>query len=96
MSAINHYLVHVYYEAVARGYKFDKSRIGPVRNRDKLSVTSGQLVFEVEHLRRKILNREPDAIGRLPVSGNIIAHPIFNVRTGQIERWEKGQAGRTI
>jgi len=94
VSAINHYLRHVYLEAVARGYAFDKARIGPVRNRSKLSVTTGQLAFELEHLRRKIQNREPAAIERLPRSGTIKAHPIFRLKSGQIEHWEKGAGGR--
>lgn len=90
VSAINHYLLHVHIEAEARGYTFDNSRIGPIRNRIKISVTSGQLKFELEHLRKKIQNREPTAVERLPMSANINAHPIFSVVNGQIEEWEKG------
>ena len=43
LSAINNYLRAIASEATARGYRFDRSRIGPVRDRGPLTVTTGQL-----------------------------------------------------
>jgi len=90
ISAINHYLLHVYDEAVARGFAFNRSKIGPIRNRSKIAVTTGQLRFELIHLRRKIRKRAPTDLGRLPTQATLAAHPIFLVTEGQVEVWEKG------
>lgn len=52
-------------------------------------VTSGQLLFEARHLRQKILNRAPQEIFRIRLA-DVIPHPLFSVRKGPIEAWEKG------
>ena len=92
VSAINHYLLHVHNEATSRGYNFDKTKIGPIRSRSKIPVTSGQLQFELAHLRRKVRARAPTEVDRLPGKASLTAHPIFTVRNGGIEEWEKGAA----
>lgn len=88
LSAINNYLRDIANEAEARGYNFDRSKIGPVRSHTGLSVTIGQLQFEVEHLRKKILARAPQEIFRLQ-KRRIAAHPLFSVSEGGIASWEK-------
>lgn len=87
VSAINHYLRAIVKEADARGYNFDRSKIGPVRNTAGLSVTVGQLQFELEHLRRKIVARAPAEIHRVQ-QDRISAHPLFRVHKGNIAPWE--------
>jgi hypothetical protein len=59
LSAINGYLAIIADEADTRGYRFDRSRIGPVRVRVTIPVTVGQLGFETGHLRRKLEARAP-------------------------------------
>ena len=90
ISAINSYLREVAEEADRRGYRFDKSKIGPVRRRVRIPVTRVQLAFELTHLRAKIQVRAPADLERLPEGGVIRAHPLFEVRSGKIEPWEKG------
>jgi hypothetical protein len=90
VSAINSYLRSIAVEAKSRGYRFNVSKLGPVRNREQLTVTSGQLKFEMEHLRNKVQARAPAELSRLPDSGSIQPHPLFMVRNGQPESWEKG------
>src|SRR4029079_3775452 len=40
-SAINAYLACVLQEATARGYSFDRSKVGPVRKQAEIPVTAG-------------------------------------------------------
>ena len=90
-SAINHYLREIAAEAERREYRFDKSLLGPIRNKTGLTVTDGQLRFELNHLRDKIRMRSPSECYRLPSPGALAAHPIFTVTSGDVEAWEKGR-----
>jgi Pyrimidine dimer DNA glycosylase len=92
VSAINHYLAAIATEADERGYRFDRARIGPVRNPTLLSVNNGQLAFELAHLRAKLAARAPADLARLPSETAIRPHPLFVVQAGPIEPWEKGAA----
>lgn len=89
VSAINNYLRAIAAEAADRGYHFEHSRIGPVRDDGLLTVTTGQLEFEVAHLRTKLLNRAPGELRRLPTNEKVMPHPLFVVREGLVESWEK-------
>jgi len=86
VSAINAYLRGVYDEAVARGYAFDRSKLGPVRGSVRLRATQGQLDYEWKHLRGKLREREP---GRARRRGALEAHPLFRVVAGPVESWER-------
>ena len=89
ISAINHYLALIADEADERGYRFDRSRIGPVRNRSAIPVTNDQLCFELSHLRSKVALRAPDDLQRLPTGANLTPHPLFLARPGPVEPWGK-------
>jgi len=54
LATISGYLAIIADEPETRGYRFDRSRIGPVRVRVTIPVTMGQLGFETGHLRRKL------------------------------------------
>ena len=86
LSAINAYLAALYDEAVARGYAFDKRKLGPVRNRRRIRVTDGQLAYEWKHLRGKLAERCPERVRR---RGKPAAHPLFRVVSGSVENWER-------
>jgi hypothetical protein len=90
VSAINNYLGAIAREAGRRGYRFDRSRIGPVRDRSTIEVTRDQLEFELSHLRTKILKRAPASLERLPKPVDVEPHPLFVVREGPMEVWERG------
>jgi hypothetical protein len=90
ISAINHYLRAIASEAISRGYRFDRSRIGPVRDRSRLTVTIGQLEFELSQLRAKLRKRAQTELERLPTDDVIRPHPIFVVCIGPVESWERG------
>ena len=90
VSAINSYLRAIAAEADRRGYSFDTSKIGPIRRQGQILVTRGQLAFELEHLSAKVRERAPGDLARLPTGSVIRAHPVFEIRRGKIEPWEKG------
>ncbi len=87
-GAIASYLRHVHAEALRRGYRFDKSKIGPSFTRSGLTVTRGQLEYELQHLRAKLKLRDP---ARLQSLGDLVIpqpHPLFDVVDGAIAEWE--------
>jgi hypothetical protein len=92
VSAINHYLSAILEEARGRGYAFDARKIGPVRDRARMLVTTGQLEFELAHLRTKIATRAPSELVRLPDRSTLLAHPLFDVSEGPVADWERRRA----
>lgn len=91
LHAIAQYLEAVHAEATTRGYHFDASKIV---HRDSstqcqlIPVTTGQLAYEAEHLRAKLIERAPDQLPRL--TGEVITpHPMFTVIDGPIADWER-------
>jgi len=89
VSAINNYLGAILEEARGRGYTFDARKIGPVRDRARIVVTTGQLDFELAHLRSKIATRAPSDLLRLPEGAALLAHPLFAVSEGPVADWER-------
>jgi Pyrimidine dimer DNA glycosylase len=87
--AIGTYLTHVCDEAESRGYTFDATRIVHFGRRNRLVVTTSQLAFEMQHLRAKLRVRSPASFKLLPASGSPSPHPMFIVRSGPIEPWER-------
>jgi hypothetical protein len=87
--AINAYLAAIHSEATARGYAFDKRKIGPVRAVDSISATTGQISYEWQHLmaklavRNRLLRRQWRTV-RMP-----LCHPLFTPVPGLVERWER-------
>jgi hypothetical protein len=87
--AINAYLAAIHSEATARGYAFDRSKIGPLHPVQPISTTAGQLSYEWRHLmgklfvRNKLLQRRWHSV-RVPQ-----CHPLFTPVPGPIEPWER-------
>jgi hypothetical protein len=87
--AINAYLAAIHSEATARGYAFDKSKIGPVRSVESISATTGQISYEWRHLmaklavRNRLLRRQWRPV-RMP-----LCHPLFTPVPGLVEPWER-------
>ncbi len=88
LDAINGYLAGVYEEAKSRGFNFSKEKIDwdfkPVR----LTVTSGQLKYEVRHLLNKLRERDPEKFFELQHKKSFKTHLLFEVVKGDIEDWE--------
>ena len=89
LSAMSLYLKAIHAEAEARGFSFDKSKIRPTRKQVMLSVTSGQMEYEWSHLLAKLVVRNP-ALHRTWRETKVPApHPLFKVRAGGVESWER-------
>lgn len=94
--AINLYLDKLYDEACERKYKFNKDKVGEVdRSLRKIWVTEGQLKYELDHLRKKLFVRNTykyhESFLKFGPSPLLTPkqHPIFEVKSGGIESWEK-------
>jgi hypothetical protein len=89
-ASIGAYLRAVAAEATTRGYSFDAARIvTPERRVPRITETKGQLLYEWEHLRRKLQLRSP-AWYRDHVAGvQPTAHPLFRTVAGGVRDWER-------
>jgi hypothetical protein len=85
---LNKYLLSVYDEAVARGYNFDKSKIGENISNGKIDVTDSQLKYETEHLKKKLNIRDQKRYEALKNEEMLSENPIFKLVKGEIESWE--------
>ncbi|MGB9785880.1 MAG: pyrimidine dimer DNA glycosylase/endonuclease V [Infirmifilum uzonense] len=86
---IGTYLYHVYDEGVKRGYSFNKDKIIRYDLSLRLPVTEGQIIFEFNHLLRKLKERDPSRYEAIRRINRIETHPLFYVVPGDIEPWEK-------
>ena len=90
VASIASYLKQVQREATERDYQFDRSRIARAKQTDKkIPVTEGQLIYEWEHLCRKLRIRDKPWLKQLDQTGEIEPHPLFEVVEGDVEIWEK-------
>jgi hypothetical protein len=87
------YLNHVYMESNERGYNFNQEKIGVEMTSKHIPVTRGQLLYELEHLLRKLRERDQERYKELKKimdkEDSPIPNPLFNVVPGDIEPWEK-------
>lgn len=88
LAAIAVYLDAVQREATRRGYRFDASKIIQQTTRKKIPVTTGQVEYELAHLRNKLKLRDPAALAILKKSGPPVLHPLFREVAGNVEAWE--------
>jgi hypothetical protein len=93
-AAINSYLGLIVDEAVARGYSFDRGKIGPLRGGIVLRATDGQLAYEWAHLKRKLRQRSPHLHRRWRDEKLPQPHPLFRIVPGGVEPWEVRRAAK--
>ena len=89
IASINSYLNAVWVEAARRGYSFDKRKLAKAQRIRPIWVTSQQLEFELNHLRRKLKKRNAEGYSTLIKVRSPKSHPLFHVRQGPVEEWEK-------
>ena len=87
--AISAYLAAIHAEACARGYDFDRSKVGAVRKVGVMTVTRGQLELEWSHLLHKLSLRSPAQFEKLAQVRRPACHPSFRVRPGPVASWER-------
>jgi hypothetical protein len=89
-ASIARYLRVVADEADARGYSFDATRIVVDGSSVRLiAETKGQLLYEWEHLGRKLLRRSPEWHRDRVAGVKAAAHPLFRIVAGGVRDWEK-------
>ena len=93
LACISTYLRAVADEATSRGYTFDSARIvtsgTPAR---PIAETRGQLMYEWEHLGRKLRNRSPAWYSERVADAKPTPHPLFRIVAGGIRDWERSVA----
>lgn len=94
LAAIEAYLSGILDEAKKRGYRFDASKVTLYPEIPRMEVTEGQLLYEREHLRKKLTIRDVRALDRLDREEIPSAHPLFRTVPGSIEPWERPVARR--
>lgn len=87
--AINAYLGAVHDEATRRGYRFDRTKTGPVAAVEPIGVTTGQLAHEWDHLRAKLAARSPGVLAQWMAVDSPRVHPLFHPRPGPVATWER-------
>jgi len=91
IAAIDTYLKCVFEESVRRGYSFNREKIGDTFTQKKMRVTRGQVEFELGHLKSKLKVRNNVKYKELLKVKDIQTNPVFSVRGGLVEDWEKNE-----
>ncbi len=86
--AIDAYLAVVLAEATARGYNFDRSKLGRIQRVPTIAVERGQLDHERAHLLAKLAVRNPLLHERWRTAAFDV-HPLFEAVAGGIAAWER-------
>jgi hypothetical protein len=87
---ISAYLRVIAEEASSRGYAFDAARI--VANDSAVAPiveTKGQLLYEWEHLGRKLQRRSPEWYRERFDGTKPTPHPLFRIVAGGVRGWER-------
>ena len=90
LYAVDSYLWHVYLESKRRGYRFDSTKIAKPKSSSLITVTDGQLRFELAHLRKKLKTRNQSFSRKLRYLKTPDPHPLFRKLPGGVEEWEMG------
>ena len=87
-AAIAAYLRSVYEESTARGYAFDRSKLGRGECA-RIVATEGQIEHEWKWLLSKLRVRNPATYKALCNVARPEAHPLFRLRPGPVAEWER-------
>ena len=89
VGCVADYLRAILAEAVRRGYHFDARKIAATRGRARIPATAGQLMYEWEHLNRKLSVRDRARWASFKKIRNPEPHPLFDIVPGAVESFEK-------
>ena len=87
--AIAGYLMGVLKESQVRGHRFDARKIEKNGQTERIQVTKGQLRYEFDRLLSKLRTRDPRKFHELRTICTIESHPMFEIRPGKTEEWER-------
>lgn len=89
LDAINYYLANIYQEAVDRGFNFSHDKVDFNFRNCSMNVSKGQIEFEMDHLLKKLKERNFSKYEIVKKEKNIESHPLFKEVEGDIAYWEK-------
>ena len=92
VAAIATYLAAVHREAMRRGYQFDANKINKRRSQSRITETSGQLLYEWQHLKTKLSMRSTSVLSEAAKVKEPRPHPLFRIIPGQARNWERRKA----
>ena len=87
VAALDQYLSAILTEADQRGFAFDHGKIGLQLAPITMTVTTGQLDYELSHLRGKLIKRDKAQFEWLAQINHPLPNPIFEVADGGVESW---------
>ena len=96
LRCINQYLAAVYVESLKRRYHFNKDKFNISGEPVTLTVTRGQIEYEMSHLLKKLKTRDKERYNRLINETMIESHPLFKIIDGEMEEWEKIKGNRHL
>ena len=89
LQTLDQYLSALLEEALERNFSFDSTKIHISVPLPVIPVTDGQLGYELEHLKAKLVKRDIWRYEKLCQVTLPQANPIFKVIHGDVEAWEK-------
>ena len=89
LATMDAYLHVVASEASARGYRFDRTKLGEDSPVPVLAVSRGQVEYERRHMLSKLERRDPARCAPLEAAETPDVSPLFEVRPGPVEPWER-------
>jgi hypothetical protein len=97
MKAVGFYLLEIYKQSVDRGYKYNYGKIlHPIKEIRKIELNRGQLEYEFNLLQSRLKKRHPTKyLDNLKVK-ILEPHPLFTLRMGLPEPWEKSYWNQLI
>jgi hypothetical protein len=88
--AINSYLTQVYLEGKRRNFNFKKEKIKIIFKRSIIPIKQGQIIYEYNHLLKKLSKRDKKTYQNLVNTRNVFLNPVFyKVKGNDKEFWEK-------
>lgn len=91
VDEINAFLEQLYKESLARGYRFDNTKITHKKKSDieTIPVTDGQINYEFSLLQRKLKARSPAKYRENKNAHAVEINNLFTVVPGPTAEWEK-------
>jgi len=82
VAGMGAYLAGILAEAGRRGYHFDHTKVPRQRTRVQIPTPRGQLLYEWQHLRKKLQARSPNQFREIAPIAFPDAHPLFAIKPG--------------
>jgi hypothetical protein len=83
------YLSGILKESKARGYHFDGRKISRIRYQGTIVESDGQLLYEWNHLKRKLRKRDYQRYRLLKSLQKPASHSLFRIISGPCQDWER-------